>query len=170
MKIHITESELKQIINNTVTNILQEKDLLTEMSIPLKDYKEKAESLRFQIVENWCLCKYCQLYDNNNTNFNHWLGELRAYINKLKFLNIKNNINKKQTLIKLYIEDFDLNDNDMIYRIMEDKFYVEKIEDNEIKIKVCEEFVANINSLIEVISNPNISTLSYMQAEFNLEY
>ena len=61
--------------------------------IDAKDYKEKAESLRFQIVENWCLCKYCQLYDNNNTNFNHWLGELRAYINKLKFLNIKNNIN-----------------------------------------------------------------------------
>ena len=44
--------------------------IITEMAVPLKEYKKRLDGLRFQLVENWCLLEYCRLYDPSNANIN----------------------------------------------------------------------------------------------------
>ena len=42
---------------------------INEMAISLKDYRDKMDAYRIRLVENWCLCKYCQLYNKNHMDF-----------------------------------------------------------------------------------------------------
>ena len=92
----ITESRLNSIIDESVENVLNRIGLINEMAVPLKIYKERVDGLRFQLVENWCLCKWCQLFNPKCENFVHWINELKVCINNLKFLDIKNGIDKKK--------------------------------------------------------------------------
>ena len=62
------KKKLTEKIERCIKEVINEKILISEMAIPLKDYRKKAEDLRFQLVENWCLCKYCQLYSHDNQN------------------------------------------------------------------------------------------------------
>ena len=94
----ITESQLKSIINETVNDVLNRIGMITEMAVPLKSYKARVDGLRFQLVENWCLCKWCQEFAPECENFVHWIGELKACINNLKFLDIKMELTKEKHL------------------------------------------------------------------------
>lgn len=141
-------------------------DLVFEMSIPLKKFKDKVDGQRFQLVENWCLCKYCSLYDENNYNYNHWLKELNACIKNLKNVDIKNNIDKSKTLVNMLINDYDYNQTQMIIRIIKEKFEIENITVD--LIYIANEFVQDINRLIEVISHNDISINNYLKTTFNL--
>ena len=38
-------------------------DMIVEMAVSLKDYRKRVDGLRFQIVENWCLCKWCLVFN-----------------------------------------------------------------------------------------------------------
>ena len=122
-KIH--ESLLSESVEETLNRI----GIITEMAVPLKDYKRRVDGLRFQLVENWCLCKYCQLYDKTSNNYKHWLSELKACINNLKFLEIKGTSSKRKTLEKMLVKDYDYNDPCMINRIIIGKFHEEIITD-----------------------------------------
>ena len=53
----ITECQLKKIINETVNDVLNRIGVMNEMAVPLKIYRARVDGLRFQLVENWCLCK-----------------------------------------------------------------------------------------------------------------
>jgi hypothetical protein len=169
LKNKITESRLKEIINESVENTLKRLGLINEMAVPLKTYKERVDGLRFQLVENWCLCKWCQLFKPECENFAHWIIELKACIDNLKFLDIKNGIDKRRTLIRMLITDYDYNNSNMIERIVRSKFVKEGINDNKQKINVCAEFANNIGSLIDVISNDAIDFDEYAQKSFNIE-
>ena len=166
----ITESRLNSIIDESVENVLNRIGLINEMAVPLKIYKERVDGLRFQLVENWCLCKWCQLFNPKCENFVHWINELKACINNLKFLDIKNGIDKKKTLIRMLINDYDYNNSNMIERIVRGKFVRENINDINQKKSVCDEFANNINSLIDVISNDVFDFDEYIQKTFNIEY
>ena len=48
-----------------------------EMAYDRKHLKKMVDGLFAQIIENWCLVRYCTLYDPNNTTKNHWKKELR---------------------------------------------------------------------------------------------
>lgn len=37
--------------------------MINEMALSIKDYIQKIDGLRFQLVENWCFCKWCQLFN-----------------------------------------------------------------------------------------------------------
>ena len=136
------------------------------MAIPLKDYKNRVDGLRFQLVENWCLCKYCSLFDQDNPNFNHWKIELRTVIKNLKMVDIKNNIDKHKTITRMLINDYDYNDYLMILRIIDDKFDDEHIDDRIKKERVSIEFSKNVNELIDVISNDAFKINDYMNKTF----
>ena len=140
--------------------------VLNEMAEPLKKYVKRIESIRFQLAENWCLCKYCQLYSKDNPNFAHWITELRPCIQYLKFVDISNGIDKKRTLQRILVGQYDFNSADMIKRIIEDKFSDEKINDPAIISIVSNELANGINGLIEAISNNNITINSYVQTTF----
>ena len=57
--IKITEHRLRELIKETVSDTLNRLEILNEMAVPLKSYKARVDGLRFQMVENWCLCKFC---------------------------------------------------------------------------------------------------------------
>ena len=159
-KIVLTEDELKEVVRNAT------KHILNEMAEPLKKYVKRIESIRFQLAENWCLCKYCQLYSQNNQNFAHWITELRPCIQYLKFVDINDGIDKKKTLQRVLVGQYDFNSPDMIKRIIEDKFSDENITDTSVISNVSNELASNIDGLIEVISNNDITINSYIQTTF----
>lgn len=139
------------------------------LSVTLKDYRARVDGLRFQLVENWCLCKWCQLFNPECENFAHWVIELKACIDNLKFLDIKNGIDKRRTLTRMLVADYDYNDANMIERIIRGKFVRENITDNIQKVRVCTEFADNINELINAISMVSIDSAEYIQNTFNIK-
>lgn len=159
---------ISEIVNESVSDTIKRIGIITEMAIPLKKYKERVDGLRFQLVENWCLCKYCQLFDVTNLNFKHWLNELKASIDNLKFLNIKDGINKEKTLKNMFISDYDYKDCNMIRRIMAGKFKKENILDTEKKEEVCLAFTNDVDNIINTISNDDIIVDEYLQKTFKL--
>ena len=156
----LTEEHIKAIVDKSI------REALNEMAVPLKDYKARVDGLRFQLVENWCLCKWCQLFNTNSKNLPHWCGELKACINNLKLLDIKNNIDKRKTLRRLLVDDYDYDKPNMIMRIIRDKFDDENIMDEIQRVRVATEFADNIQCLIDVISIDSISTKLYIEKNF----
>lgn len=169
IKNEMTEGRIRDIINETVEDVLNRIGIINEMAVPLKAYKARVDGLRFQLVENWCLCKWRQLFNPECENFAHWITELKACINNLKFLDIKNGIDKRRTLISMLVCDYDYNNANMIERIVRGKFVGENICDNHQKVRVCAEFADNINGLIDVISMDAIDTDEYIQNTFSNE-
>ena len=169
LKNKITENRLREIINESVEDVLNRIGIINKMAVPLKAYKTRVDGLRFQLVENWCLCKWCQLFNPESENFAHWITELKACIDNLKFLDIKNGIDKRRTLTRMLVNDYDYNNANMIERIVRGKFVRENINDNNQKVRVCTEFADNINSLIDAISMDAIDSDEYIQNTFNNE-
>lgn len=139
-------------------------DMLNEMAITIKSYKHRVDGLRFQLVENWCLCKYCQLFDPESENFIHWATELKACIDNLKFLSLKSG-QKSNILKRMLIDDYDYNDANMIASIIADKFSIEHIPVDKRKA-VALAFSSNVNGLIDVISDLNLSVATYIRETF----
>lgn len=138
---------------------------LEEMAMSIKDYVRKVDGLRFQLVENWCLCKWCQMFDADNENFIHWAEELEAYINALKFISLKAG-DKKKILSRILVDAYDYNDIHMVASIIEDKFKVEHINNEDQTRAVAEAFASSIDGLIALMSNKKMSTDSYIKATF----
>ena len=162
----ITESQLKEIINETVNDVLNRIGMINEMAVTLKTYRARVDGLRFQLVENWCLCKWCQLFNPECENFAHWITELKACIDNLKFVDIKNGIDKRKTLIKMLVTDYDYDNANMIERIIRGKFVRENLTDNAQKVQACTAFADNIFGLIDAISMETIDSDEYIQNTF----
>ena len=162
----ITESQLKEIINETVNDVLNRIGMINEMAVPLKTYRARVDGLRFQLVENWCLCKWCQLFNPECENVAHWITELKACIDNLKFVDIKNGIDKRKTLIKMLVTDYDYDNANMIERIIRGKFVRENLTDNVQKVQACTAFADNIFGLIDAISMETIDSDEYIQNTF----
>ena len=137
------------------------------MAVSLKAYKARIDEFRFQLVENWYLCKYCQLFKADCENFAYWIKELKNCIDNLKFLDINNGISKRKVLTRMLVKEYDYNNANMIERIVRDKFVTENISDNNQKVRVCIEFTDNINGLIDAISSNEIESGEYILKTFN---
>ena len=166
IKSQLTENRLREIINESVEDVLNGIGIINEMAVPLKAYKTRVDGLRFQLVENWCLCKWCQLFNPECEGFFHWCAELKACIDSLKFLDIKNNIDKRKTLIKMLVKDYDYDNANMIERIIRGKFVRENLTDNIQKVQACTAFADNIFGLIDAISMESIDSDEYIQNTF----
>lgn len=162
----LTKQELRNIVNETVEDVLNRIGMVNEMAVRLKDYKQRVDGLRFRMVENWCLSKWCQLFNPECENFQHWINELKACMDNLKYLDIKNGIDKRKTLIKMLVKDYDYDNVNMIERIIRGKFAKENITDINQKITVCKEFADNITNLIDAISIDSIEIENYLEQTF----
>lgn len=160
-KFYITEEEYKQIVRDSVANVLK------EYAEPLKKYTRNVEHIRFRLAENWCLCKYCQMYSSNNVNFSHWETELQACIKFIKLTDIKNGIDKRKTLIRVLVQQFDFDSPNMIRSIIADKFKKEDIRDEKIISIVAQEMVNDIFNLIDVIAYKENSIAEYFERTFH---
>lgn len=166
-EIAINESRLREIVHETVSDVLKRIGAVNEMAVPLKAYRSRVDGLRFQLVENWCLCRWCQLYDAENKHLSHLASELKACIDNLKYLDIKNGIDKNRVLTRMLIQDYDYNDSGMIERIIRGKFLRENITDEVQKAQVCNDFAEGIESLIAAIADNARDSYEYIQGTFN---
>lgn len=146
----------------------RKKPLLSEMAIPLKLFIRDIEGLKFQIIQNWCLCKWCQMFDPGNENFNHWKEELAAHMLQLQNSKLKGKISKRKHLERYFIEYYEYNDKDSVIGAIRDKFAKEKIVDQLQINAVAIEFANNINALIDVIADPSKLIITYIDETFKL--
>ena len=160
-----------KIVDESVRDTIKRtgSDIFTEMALPLKTFRARVDNLRFQLIQNWCLLKYCQLYDSTNENFAHWGVEFKSSTDNLRDFEIKGGIDKKKTLVKMFIEDYDYNEARKILVIIRDKFDKEKITDATKRKAVAEAFSSSIQGLIDFLCDTSISNASYMNTTFNVE-
>ena len=81
-KIHLNEDELRQMIKESVKQVLEhnERQILLEMAFPRKVYKEKVDDEIPQILTNWCLVCYCSIAGTCEGLKPHWQGKLRGHM------------------------------------------------------------------------------------------
>lgn len=160
---------LNMPVSKTLEKLDEEKKLVTEMALSLKDFKKRLDGLRFQLIENWCLCKFCQLYDTESNNFWHWLGELHACLRNLRDFEIKGKISKRKTIVKTLVDDYDYNQPRKILEIIRDKFDAENMVDASKRKNVAESFVSSLDELIGILSSTETSLASYLQTTFDFQ-
>ena len=157
--IRLTEEELREVVRTATQQVLN------EMAVPIKTYKARVDNLRLLLVENWCLCRYCQLFYPNSEYFNHWIEEIRAHMNNIKSLNVKKG-DKLKILTQMLIVDYDFDDVNTIYRIVVGKFGREGISDVIIISRVCGDFANSINDFVKALGMDNIITEDYLMNTF----
>lgn len=138
-------------IKEYILNVIQE-SYIFEMAYDRKEIKKRVEGLINQIIENWCLIKYCSLYDNNNINKHHWKQELKAHLYNIYELKLKGgNAKTKYNIISEIIYDKkEITTSSKISSIIRIKFRTENIS---IYKDICDLCIDNLNYIIELISN-----------------
>lgn len=145
----------------TLTEIIVESlsnTKIFEMAYSREKYMDLAHSLTDQIVQNWCLIKYCNLYDEENYNRLHWSKELIAHLGNLqRHKNIKGGINPERTLKIVWLDREELYDVNMIIKIIEIKFDTENI--NTDLNELAKEFVEHVEKIIYLICKGSYTEL-----------
>jgi hypothetical protein len=138
--------------------------IINEMALKRKDFVNHIVSFRCQLIENWCLCAYCSLYDGENNNFHHWECEFIAHADNIKNCKLKNG-DKGKVLHKTYISDFDLNDPKMIEQIIKCKFQKEGIEEEYIGI-IAQMCASSAISLVKFLGSDTYPSEEYVVRTF----
>lgn len=125
-----------------------------EMAYSRQDYLYRIMNLNKQIVENWCLVKYCNLYDEENYNRLHWSNELISHLNNLYDCKLKKGLNKYNTTEFGLIEKAELDDIDVVKDLLYHKWRLEKLPDNT-KSHIAKEFIKSLPKLCSLISGKN---------------
>ena len=157
----------KRIIRQIIREELQHY-LITEMAYSLKEYKEKADNLIPQIVENWCLIRYSTLSGNFSDIKNHWKTELKSHMNNVRQMKLKTNNTPttKQNALLLLWNKRDLDkDEESIYSHIYFKFQKENIPtEGEIFAQVIEDFKNETINIVNVlISNSPQKIIEYVE-------
>ena len=127
---------------------------LFEMAYSRQDYLRNISGLCYQIVENWCLVKYCNLYDEENYNRLHWSNELITHLNNLYDCKLKKGLNKFNTTEYGLIEKAELDDIDVVEDLLYHKWRVEKLP-NDTKNIIAKEFIKALPIICKLISGKN---------------
>ena len=142
--------------------------LISEMSTPLKKFIASVEFLQEQIIENWCLCKYCQMFDVDNVNFNHWRGELYAALDGVNDIHLKKGMSKKSALTEVLIDAYEYDTKIAVKKSIKSKFKIEKLDSDSIMDAVSGEFASKIGVLIDGLSN-EFDVVEYINNEFGID-
>ena len=139
-----------------------------EMAFQRRVYMKTLFDLRLQLVENWALIRYCTLQKSNeeyhnlidvSQTRNHWEKELRAHISNL--YNMKLDVDKTRATEQELIEYSEFKNIDNIKEIIEFKFDVEGILNDDAKDiidEIAKDFVEyGLDELIEIICKKKLS-------------
>lgn len=132
-------------------------------AVSLKEYKGRIWRLQFPLAENWCLCRYFQLYDPGNDGYAHSVAVLEACLNHLKHLGIRRMVDKRRTLVMELVDGGDFDDADKIARLIREEFKREQIADESWTVEVASDFAARIDGLIDAISDDSIDVDAYVR-------
>ena len=132
-----------------LVNILSDNQLF-EMAYNRRDYMNKLFSLTRQLLENWCLIRYCSITNRGETK-NHWKSELRAYLMQLNGMTVK--LDKTKITRQQLIKYDEANKPNKIYNYIAQKFEKENIDidspEVESAVNDCSEY--GIDEMIDII-------------------
>ncbi len=136
---------------------LLSKTKLFEMALARADYLFTVRLVAGQIVENWCLVRYCTLFDPDNINKNNWKTELEAPCYKLFQVVTKHN--KKRLLETGLIKELELNNESVLTKYIIRKFKKERIAD-ELRMSVVKhDFAEALPHIIYLLSEDDYNEL-----------
>lgn len=138
---------------------------INEMAQNLSAFKDLVRNLHKQILENWCLVKWCDMYPDELTSKrlrNHWVTELKASMLKIVEIKLKSG-NKDKAIKKEWIELYELNDATEVADNIRDKFNKEGLE-KYINI-ISEECAKSALEICKVLSSNNKNLNDYIQGE-----
>lgn len=137
---------------------------ITEMARNLHSFKDLVSDMSSQIVQNWCLVKWCDLYPDNNISKrlrNHWCTELKSMM--LKITNERLKSGGKQKVIKQeWINHLELNNPDEIANIIRNKFHKEGLSKYIYKISV--ECANSSDEITNVLSTDKYCVEEYLDS------
>lgn len=146
----------------TLLEYIEESKIL-EMSLNLSKFKDLLYNLSKQIVENWCLVKWCDTNPNELKSKrlrNHWATELKNYMCRISEEKLKSG--RKDKVIKNeWVNHLELNDKIVITNIIRNKFNKEGLE-KYINV-ISEECANSTNEICNVLSGNKEDIETYIQ-------
>lgn len=129
---------------------------ITEMAIKLGEFRNNSEGIINQIIENWCLVRWCDMYPNKLTSKrlrNHWATELINHMLHINNIKLKGS-RKDKALHNLVIKTLEYDNSIEVANIIRNKFD-EEILENYVTI-TSEECANNIENICNILcSNEN---------------
>lgn len=160
--IRLTEQDLSKIVKSAVEKELNM--LLEYYAISRSDFQKNIKNQICQIVENWCLIRFCELTNNDVNNCkNHWKDELKAACKNAAIQKIKGNDSSSSRLkaICKVFDDLEINsDYNVVDEIIVDKFVKEQIDTNS------EEYKQTINDFMNSCKDICISLATHKYREY----
>lgn len=145
-----------------LVNYIYKKEYVTEMATKLTVFRLMLHNLYIQLIENWCLVKWCDMNPNELASKrlrNHWATELKAVMSEIANEKLKSG--RKDKVIKdELINGIELNDKDRIADLIRDKFENEGLE-KYINI-MSEECANNIENICDVLSGNSNNVKEYI--------
>lgn len=138
---------------------LQE-SFITEMADSLSNFRNRIESQIGQIIENFCLVWYCDTYDKDNQNRNHWASEFLAAAKQITTAKIKVR-NRKKIIESILIGSYELNNSLNVIDWIEDKIKKEHLE--KYTGDMAKAFSNNIKDIIDILSSNYDDAQNYIQ-------
>ena len=124
---------------------------ITKMAIKLGEFRNNSEGIINQIIENWCLVRWCDMYPNELTSKrlrNHCVTELINHMLRINNIKLKGS-RKDKALHNLVIKTFEYNDWIEIAKVIRNKFEKERLE-RYITI-ISEECANHINTICKLL-------------------
>jgi len=136
-----------------------------EMAFSKKEYMGFIYNLSDQIAQNWCLCRYCYLYEPECLNYYHWKSELETLLNNLNRKHIDGD--KLKWTKEAFINKEEFNNPEMVYNACRIKFAKEKNLNILLgtRKELCEDFCGYLDEIIECIASKN-SIFEYTDSWF----
>lgn len=160
----LSEEDARRIIREVLLSHSEKKNnrMLVEFAIKRRLYKTRLDSIMPQVIENWCLARYCTLSGFDENLKSHWKSELRGHIATLFRLAIKGNdsdLSRRQVLKEIWIDN-DFDDPNVIKYVTYAKFKKENIDTNsELYYDTISDFVFHQEKLINVIVSRDLGIL-----------
>lgn len=159
----------KPIINEVVNYQLFKRGLINEMAFKKKDFIRHLNCAALEIIEYWCLCMYCHLYEPQNEKFYHWMDKLNAQVKIIKNATLKHGANKLKAIKYFYIEGWEYNIASTVESYIKDIFEGQEINIEYIK-PVAEICATSMNDFVDFLANDNYSISQYNAKVFGVEY
>ena len=111
-----------------------------------------------QLVQNWCLVRYCRLEPKFVTTCrNHLASELRTITLEISMYKIckdnKRRDKKREATRKIIIDCFEFNDIETVTRAIHPKFCDENIRNYEDEKFMAIQFIKELDVIIDMITN-----------------
>jgi hypothetical protein len=137
------------------------------MALPRKTYKERIRGLSCQLLENWCLVRYCSLI-GQEVYKKHWADELRGHMLSMSRLSIKGNdsVETRQKVFEEVWADDDYDNPQLLTMVVANKFISEGIDVKSKPVTQCIMDCINAKSnIIKVILLRDIEKITqYVQS------